>query len=64
MLITHDEGGDFYHYFIKHSEEPTEDELNLFLKAHANDRDGDEIFEYIYNLIELPKTFNKIPKKK
>lgn len=57
VLNTCSESGNYYTYFIKHNSEPTNEELNKFLKKHANYKG----FEYVQKIVEID-SFTKIPK--
>ena len=59
ILLTEIESGDHYHYFIKSENEPSTSELFQFLFENANDKDNDEVYEHIGELIEI-KDFKKI----
>lgn len=65
VVTTTSESGDHYIYFIEHSKEPTDAELNSFLKENANDIDPDdgEVYESVDEIEEI-KNFLKIPEKK
>jgi hypothetical protein len=61
-ITTKSESSDYYMYFIEHPQKPTRDELNTFLQEHANDKDGDEVYEYVEIIQEIIR-FDKIPRK-
>lgn len=64
-VTTTSESGDHYIYFIEHPKEPTDAELNRFLKENANDIDPDDgtVYENVDEIKEI-KNFKKIPEKK
>lgn len=65
VLTTHSESGDDYIYFIEHPKQPTQKQLESFLKAHATDKDEDDgtVWEYVRTCEEI-KNFLTIPKTK
>lgn len=68
VLKTKSESGDNYTYFIEHLQKPTNEELELFLIEHANDKEeeGGEmiVYEYPESITEItPKKFLTIPTK-
>lgn len=69
VLKTKSESGDNYTYFIEHPTKPTDEELELFLIEHANDKDEEEdgemvVYEYPESITEIkPKKFLTIPTK-
>lgn len=60
-LTTTSESGDNYIYYIEHHKKPTLKELEKFLAEHANDKDEDEVYEYVDNIEEIGE-FKTIPK--
>lgn len=54
ILLTKSESGDNYHYFIQSENKPTNKQLQEFLKVNASDKDDEEVYEYIEELIEIP----------
>ena len=53
ILLTKSDSGDNYHYFIESEREPTEDKLDDFLIKYANDKLGNEIYEYVDEIFEI-----------
>jgi len=53
ILLTESESGDNYHYFIECNFEPTTSELIPFLFENAIDKDNNEVYEHIVELIEV-----------
>jgi len=64
VLTTQSESGDDYIYFIKHPQQPTNEELNLFLLQYGSDYDEDQSYEHVQSCVEIEDTlFQKIPSK-
>jgi hypothetical protein len=64
LILTSSESGDHYQYFVMHPKEPTNKELDRFLKEHACDKDDDEIYEDVDSVAEIIESdFLTIPKK-
>lgn len=55
IILTTSQSCDHYHYFIKSEKKPNTDQLNQFLSENANDKCGNEIYENIYEVIEIKK---------
>lgn len=53
ILITKSESYDPYHYFIQSEDNPTAEQIEKFLQEHAHDKDKDEVYEYVEELIEI-----------
>jgi len=55
IILTTSESSDHYHYFIKSEEKPTKEQLEKFLQENANDKDDDEVYENVDEVIEIKK---------
>lgn len=65
VLNTKSESSDNYTYFLKHKQEPTQKELEKFLKIHAFDKDEEDghVYEYVESITEIvEEEFLEIPK--
>jgi len=68
VVNTSSESSDHYSYVIRHTEEPTADELKAFLIKHSCDKDNFTLYESVENVIEvteknaliIPKVSQKI----
>jgi len=53
VIITSSESSDQYTYFVESEEIPSEEQLDKFLLENANDKDDDEVYEYVNEVIEI-----------
>jgi hypothetical protein len=64
VLNTKSESSDYYTYFIEHPQEPTKEEIELFLKEYARDKDDEDghVYEHVQDIYEIEEEkFLKIP---